>query len=145
MRIIWRSGTSAAGAALALVADAGAPAWAEPTAEVWYADSPRAVKDSYVVSLRDTVDIESTAAALAARYGGRVRYVYTAAMRGFSVAMNERQARRLAAHPSVASVRRNETIARRRAVQATSLWGLDRIDQRNLPLDQHVYRYRAQG
>lgn len=96
-----------------------------------------AVDGSYIVVLDGVPSTAASAQAavsaqatdLAGEYGGEVSHVYSAALRGFSVRMSERQAKRLAADPAVRYVEQNG-IAR-----ATETWGLDRVDQRDLPLD----------
>ncbi|PWK84268.1 subtilisin family serine protease [Lentzea atacamensis] len=94
----------------------------------------QAVEGSYIVVLKDGA--RTPASALASRYQGSVRHTYSAALNGFSVTgMSERQARRLAADPDVEFVERN-TVATIQDTQSNPTWGLDRIDQANLPLDQ---------
>jgi subtilisin family serine protease len=73
---------------------------------------------------------------LASRYQGSVKHTYSTALHGFSVTgMSERQARRLAADPDVEFVERN-TVATIQETQSNPTWGLDRIDQASLPLNQ---------
>ncbi|MFJ5991030.1 S8 family peptidase [Lentzea sp. NPDC092896] len=94
----------------------------------------QAVEGSYIVVLKDGA--RTPASALASRYQGNVKHTYSAALNGFSVTgMSERQARRLAADPDVQFVERN-TFATIQATQSNPVWGLDRIDQANLPLNQ---------
>ncbi|GGM83285.1 hypothetical protein GCM10011609_19010 [Lentzea pudingi] len=94
----------------------------------------QAVEGSYIVVLKDGA--RTPASALASRYQGNVRHTYSAALNGFSVTgMSERQARRLAADPDVQFVERN-TFATIQATQTNPVWGLDRIDQANLPLSK---------
>ncbi|RZQ63507.1 PKD domain-containing protein [Amycolatopsis suaedae] len=104
--------------------------------QVLGAGSPDAVAGSYIVTLHGTPSkapgtqsaVGATAGDLAQRYGGDVSRVYSAALRGFSVRMSEQQARRLAADPAVRSVEQNAT------AKLVETWGLDRVDQRDLPL-----------
>ncbi|WP_045312149.1 S8 family peptidase [Lentzea aerocolonigenes] len=94
----------------------------------------QAVEGSYIVVLKDGA--RTPASALASRYQGSVKHTYSTALHGFSVTgMSERQARRLAADPDVEFVERN-TVATIQETQTNPTWGLDRIDQANLPLNQ---------
>ncbi|MEU0881041.1 S8 family peptidase [Lentzea sp. NPDC005914] len=94
----------------------------------------QAVEGSYIVVLKDGA--RTPANALASRYEGSVKHTYSTALNGFSVTgMSERQARRLAADPDVEFVERN-TVATIQETQSNPTWGLDRIDQANLPLNQ---------
>ncbi|MFD4674910.1 S8 family peptidase [Lentzea sp. NPDC058450] len=98
----------------------------------------QAVEGSYIVVLKDGA--RTPASALASRYQGNLKYTYSAALNGFSVTgMSDRQARRLAADPDVQFVERN-TVATIQATQSNPVWGLDRIDQANLPLS-NSYTY----
>ncbi|MGK4595021.1 S8 family serine peptidase [Amycolatopsis sp. w19] len=101
--------------------------------------------DQYIVVLHDIAAAGQRAAAdLAGRYGGEVRSVWTAALRGFSAkSMTPAEARKLAADPSVKAVYEDGT-ARGTGTQQNPTWGLDRVDQKSLPLDK-AYNYPNDG
>jgi subtilisin family serine protease len=97
-----------------------------------------AIKDSYIVVLKNTVSADAGTAALVTKFGGTVRRTYTSALRGFAVTMSAEQAARLAASPEVASVEQDRTVTK--SADTTQLnvasWGLDRLDQIFAPLNK---------
>ncbi|MEO3779232.1 S8 family serine peptidase [Micromonospora sp. B11E3] len=144
-------------AALAIVSAAATvavmattPAQAAPAAgTIRPAGSADVVADSYIVVLNDTATLRGrgvadTAADLTARYGGSVGRTYQHALRGFEVALPRAAAEHLAANPAVAYVQQNGIYTIKGTQSPTSSWGLDRIDQRNLPLN-NSYTYPVTG
>ncbi|SCL21926.1 S8 family peptidase [Micromonospora inyonensis] len=142
-----------AGAAM-VTAMVGAPATAAPSVgEIRSAGGATAVADSYIVVLKDSsvggragtrqTAVKSTADSLAERFGGTLGHVYGDALNGFEVKLSEKAAKRLAAHPAVDYVEQNHEVSIQ-TTQSNPPWGLDRIDQRNLPLDAR-YTYVSQG
>ncbi|WP_435818470.1 S8 family peptidase [Amycolatopsis keratiniphila] len=124
-------------AAVAAVLAGVTPAQAAEGAIVG-AGAEGAVADSYIVVLKDgsTADKPS----LASKFGGAIGRQYTQGISGFSVALKERQAKRLAADPAVAFVEQNKVLRAEATQTNPPSWGLDRIDQRDLPLDSK-YNY----
>ncbi|MFJ6671075.1 S8 family peptidase [Actinosynnema sp. NPDC091369] len=106
------------------------------------AAAPNAVKDSYIVVLKDMST--SSVGTLSAKYQANVKHTYTSALRGFSATMSEAQARKLAADPSVAYVQQDGEVKISGTQAPTPSWGLDRIDQAALPLD-NSYTYPNEG
>ncbi|MFI6097189.1 S8 family peptidase [Lentzea sp. NPDC051213] len=101
-----------------------------------------AVADSYIVVLKDGVS--ASPQTLLNKYKGTLKRTYKAALNGFSVHdMSEKQARRLAADSTVAYVQRNLR-TKIQQNQFNPVWGLDRIDQRALPLNNR-YTYPDQA
>ncbi|QFZ23450.1 S8 family peptidase [Saccharothrix syringae] len=104
--------------------------------------APNSVKDSYIVVLKDVGT--SSVSALSDKYQAKVKHTYTHALHGFSATMTEAQARKLAADPSVSYVQQDGEVTISGTQAPTPSWGLDRIDQAALPLD-NSYTYPNEG
>ncbi|WP_369778726.1 S8 family peptidase [Streptomyces sp. R33] len=111
------------------------------------ADRAASATAPYVVVLKDTASRAPTRAlaAEAAGAGDRVGAVYDTVLNGFAVRTTAARAAALAADPRVASVE-PDTEFRISDAQNPAPWPLDRIDQRDLPLDgSYSYATTAQG
>jgi subtilisin family serine protease len=118
---------------------AGSPAAAAP-AEGQILSSGDVIAGSYIVALKSGTMTTSSATSLAGKYGGSVKATYTNTLRGFAASMSEAQAKRLAADPAVEYVEADQVYRISGTQTNPPSWGLDRIDQRNLPLNQtYVY------
>ncbi|MEV6668099.1 S8 family peptidase [Streptomyces nigra] len=129
--------STAATAVLAAGLVTALPAAAAPEGRVQYAGAANAVADSYIVTLKadQARSGSKSARALVERYGAGIERTYRKALNGYEVEASEAEARRLAADPAVASVVQNRTFHVEGTQPSPPSWGLDRIDQKNLPLN----------
>ncbi|MFI6094163.1 S8 family peptidase [Lentzea sp. NPDC051213] len=104
------------------------------------ADRVDVVKDSYIVSLKADTASRAAAPGLASKYGGQVGQIWQHALNGFSVKMTAKQAERLAGDPKVAFVQQDAQVHMLDVQQNPPSWGLDRVDQRDMPLS-NSYQY----
>ncbi|HEV2761749.1 MAG TPA: S8 family peptidase [Pyrinomonadaceae bacterium] len=127
---------------------------AAPKAEGKYrAKGATAVPGQYIVVLEDWVagplgDFSmagEAAEVLASAFGGEVGHVYKHALNGFSVKMSKEAALALAEDVRVAYVEEDGVVTAN-ATQSNATWGLDRIDQRDRPLNgTYVYNWTGSG
>ncbi|MFB7709713.1 S8 family peptidase [Streptomyces sp. NPDC056105] len=136
-RRLRRAGALTAAAAAALLSVGTLPAHAAPPSGlILGAGEPGAVAGSYIVTLKGGTKAPSdTGQGLAEKYGAKIRHTYSTALNGYAVRAGEAQARRLAADPSVATVVQDSRVWLDHARKNPPPWGLDRIDQGDLPLD----------
>jgi subtilisin family serine protease len=135
-RLRWAGGLTTVTCVAALTAVAP-PAYAAPEGRILGAGEPGSVSGSYLVTLKGGTKAPSAAGKdLAVTYGVKISHTYGTVLNGYAVRANERQARRLAADSRVASVVQDTRVTLDHHQTNPPSWGLDRIDQPNLPLDK---------
>ncbi len=114
-----------------LASDAAAPVLARASA----------AEGQYIVVLKEGANPRSVAAVA----GIHPRFVYTAALTGFAATLNPGQLNALRHNPAVDYVE-GDARAQLMTTQLFPVWGLDRIDQRDLPLNsQYTYNFNGAG
>jgi len=77
------------------------------------------------------------------RSGGRMRHVFQRALHGFVADFDELQVRAMARDPRVRFIEQ-DAVVHIAVTETNATWGLDRIDQRDRPVDR-LYTYFASG
>lgn len=109
-----------------------------------------AIAEQYIVVFKDQTTGDYSVARelsdlMAATYGGKIKHIYKHALNGFSARMTEGQALLLSADPRVEYVEEDGVVTAN-VTQLNPPWGLDRIDQAALPLNQsYDYNYTGAG
>ncbi|OXM44190.1 S8 family peptidase [Amycolatopsis alba] len=151
------AGVALAGVTAAVATFGAGAANAAQQGEIRDAGVANAVGGSYIVVLKPTAvgqgmaaanevkaNVASKAQGLTGQYGTTLSRTYGSALNGFSIKADEAAAKRLAADPQVAYVVQNKTFKISETQDNPPSWGLDRVDQADLPLDnKYTYPTKA--
>ncbi|MEA2162821.1 MAG: hypothetical protein QOK37_948 [Thermoanaerobaculia bacterium] len=102
------------------------------------------IPNSYIVVFQDRVtDPIAVAMELTNLHRGQLKHVYDKALKGFAVELSQAEAALIAQDSRVGYVEEDGVVTAD-ATQSGATWGLDRIDQRSLPLNGS-YTYNVNG
>ena len=112
----------------------------------------KAISGQYIVVLKSNLaasTVSSVANELTRTHGGQIKYVYQHALKGFALQASEAEATALSRDTRVEYVEEAGEVVVTGVQQpivtdSSTFWGLDRIDQSDLPLDS-AYHYNRVG
>ena len=114
-------------------------------APIYGLDSPNVIPGKYIVVFEETVgngEMEMAMNRVRAQ-GGEIHFTYSVALKGFAASLPEQALQGLQNNPHVAFIQAEQIITID-TEQTPATWGLDRIDQRALPLN-NIYTYNYTG
>jgi subtilisin family serine protease len=139
-RDVLLAGVCAAAMAVTVALFGSANATTTPLGTIRAADAPEAVPGSYLVIFKhskvSSAEVDGYARHMTKQWGGAVRQTWHSAVRGFELRAGARTARSLAADPRVAYVEQNRVLHLLDTQINPPSFGLDRVDQRALPVDR---------
>lgn len=102
------------------------------------------IADQYIITFTgDVGDVPGLAKKLIAESNGTELFTYTTALHGFAARLPSSSINGLSRNPHIASIEQDATVEPS-GTQSSPDWGLDRIDQRPLPLS-NSYSYGPDG
>ena len=102
------------------------------------------ISGQYIVRFRDDErDVDGQSSRIATKHSGKITHLYRSAIKGMSLELSDAAAAALRLEPGVISVEQDQQMSIN-TIQTGATWGIDRIDQRTLPLSG-TYVYNADG
>src|SRR5437868_3558449 len=127
--------------------DASGPAPQARPAAPSAVDAARGVPipGDYIITLRDNVaNVDAVAASISGLHKGALKHLYKSALKGFAIHnITEAAAAAIASDPRVARVEADQVMTVV-GTEDPATWGIDRVDQNALPLD-NTYNYANDG
>ncbi|HSE09366.1 MAG TPA: S8 family serine peptidase [Nocardioidaceae bacterium] len=106
---------------------------------------PDSIRGEYIVVMEQNAPKKAVGNAkqTAKDRGGQIRFTYDTALSGFAAKLPPQALEALRSNPNVAYIEADQQVELS-TTQTNPTWGLDRVDQRNLPLSSS-YTYNANG